>query len=242
MKLIDLINRPPVPQPWSEGDNIPWHEPAFSERMLHEHLTQNHDAASRRTEKIERHVAWIHKHVLANHQTRILDLGCGPGLYASRLARLGHECTGIDLSPASIRYARAQATQDSLTCTYLFEDIRTAAFGSSYGLVMLIYGEFNVFKPADARAILNRAHEALAPGGTLLLEPSTFDDVRKIGAGWPSWYSSRGGLFSAEPHMVLTESFWNEGTNTTRRGTRPPIRPIPTTRLPVSCVNVALAR
>jgi len=26
----------------------------------------------------------------------VLDLGCGPGLYASRLARLGHECTGID--------------------------------------------------------------------------------------------------------------------------------------------------
>ena len=28
-----------LPEPWDEGDNIPWNEPGFSRRMLREHLT-----------------------------------------------------------------------------------------------------------------------------------------------------------------------------------------------------------
>ncbi len=212
--LIDFINRPVVPQPWSEGDNIPWNEPGFSERMLREHLTQDHDAASRRTAKIELHVAWIHGAVLAGQPTRILDLGCGPGLYTSRLARLGHVCAGIDFSPASIGYAVAQAARDGLPCVYVCDDIRAAVFGSGYGLVMFIYGEFNVFKPADARAILIRAAEALAPGGVLLLETSIFDGVRAIGKAGTLWYTSLVGLFSPEPHVTFSESFWDEATST----------------------------
>ena len=102
MNLLDMINRSSVPVPWAEGDNIPWHDPGFSRRMLKEHLSQDHDAASRRFEKIDRHVNWIHHKVLSGRPTKILDLGCGPGLYASRLAKMGHECIGIDYSPASI--------------------------------------------------------------------------------------------------------------------------------------------
>jgi SAM-dependent methyltransferase len=209
MQLLDLIDRSAVPEPWSEGDNIPWHEPGFSHRMLKEHLSQDHDAASRRFAKIDRHVAWIHGQLLSANPTRILDLGCGPGLYASRLARLGHECVGIDYSPASIAYAVGQAEEENLACTYRHQDIRAAEYGTGYGLAMLIHGEFNVFRPAHIRAILQKAHRALADGGLLLLEPHTFSAVQEIGQRPPSWYSAKAGLFSDEPHLVLTESFWH---------------------------------
>lgn len=56
MKLIDIIHRQPNPQPWSEGEKIPWNDPAFSKRMLKEHLSQAHDAASRRSETIDAQV------------------------------------------------------------------------------------------------------------------------------------------------------------------------------------------
>ena len=46
MKIIDIIKRTPTPEPWVEGDKIPWNDPDFSERMLREHLTQDHDLAS----------------------------------------------------------------------------------------------------------------------------------------------------------------------------------------------------
>ena len=60
MKLINLVERSLLPEPWGEADNIPWNDPAFSERMLAEHLTQDHDAASRRFEIIDEQVVWIH--------------------------------------------------------------------------------------------------------------------------------------------------------------------------------------
>jgi hypothetical protein len=36
MKLIDLVYRPVNSAPWEEGDNIPWHEPAFSTRCWYD--------------------------------------------------------------------------------------------------------------------------------------------------------------------------------------------------------------
>ena len=213
--LLDIVNRSSPPEPWAEGDNIPWHEPGFSRRMLREHLSQEHDAASHRFATIDRHVAWIHGALLGGQPARVLDLGCGPGLYSSRLARLGHECVGIDYSPASIAYAAKQAEAEGLACTYVHQDIRTADYGSGFGLVMLIYGELNVFRPADARRILDKAHQALVGGGLLLLEPHTFAVVQKMGEEASSWYSSPGGLFSEEPHLCLQESFWDAGSSTT---------------------------
>jgi SAM-dependent methyltransferase len=209
LKLLDIVHRERAPQPWAEGEKIPWNEPGFSRRMLKEHLSQEHDAASRRFEIIDTHVKWIHTQVLKGDPTRILDLGCGPGLYTNRLARLGHRCVGIDFSPASIAYAREQAEAARLNCTYIQQDIRTADYGDEYGLVMSIFGEFNVFRPEEARGILEKACRALVPKGFLLLEPHTFEAVVKIGEEPSSWYSAQKGLFSEAPHLCLQENFWN---------------------------------
>lgn len=215
MTLDDIVARQAAPEPWAEGDNIPWNEPGFSRRMLREHLSQAHDAASRRFETIDRHVAWIHSELLRGGPARVLDLCCGPGLYTSRLARLGHECVGIDFGPASIEYAREEAARDRLACRYECADVRLADYGSGHHLAMLVFGELNVFPPADAGRILDKARNALAPGGVLLLEPHTFGIVRELGTRGPSWYSSPGGLFSERPHLVLEESHWSEETRTT---------------------------
>ncbi|MEZ4713614.1 MAG: class I SAM-dependent methyltransferase [Caldilineaceae bacterium] len=217
MQLIDIINRDPQPAPWAEGDNIPWHEPEFSRRMLAEHLTQAHNAASRRFEIIDAHVAWMHAELLRERPARILDLGCGPGLYSNRLARLGHGCVGIDFSPASVEYARTTATQEALDCTFVLSDLRQADFGAEFDLVTLIYGELNIFRPADARKLLRKMQQALKPGGLLLLEPHTYAAVHSFGDALPRWSSSTGGLFSTQPHLVLTENMWQPETQTTTR-------------------------
>jgi SAM-dependent methyltransferase len=209
VKLLDIVHRQSIPQPWAEGEKIPWNDPEFSNRMLNEHLSQAHDAASRRFEIIDNHVSWIHHHVLQEKPARILDLGCGPGLYTYRLARLGHPCVGIDFAPASIAYASKQAEAASLDCQYLQQDIRTADYGDGYGLVMLIFGEFNVFRPGEAKEILAKAYRALGPNGWLLLEPHTFEKVVELGSQPSSWYSTERGLFSEKPHLYLQENFWD---------------------------------
>jgi SAM-dependent methyltransferase len=213
ISLNDLTALPP-PAPWRDGDNIPWHEPGFSRRMLEHHLSPGSDSASRRPETIDAHVARVHEEILSGRPGRLLDLGCGPGLYTSRLARLGHTCEGIDYSPASIEYAVETAQRECLRCSYRCEDIRTAEYGDGFDLVMLISGELNVFRPEDARAILRTARAALDDGGTLMLEAHPFDHVRRIGQRARSWYAASRGLFSDELHVLLQEHAWDEATST----------------------------
>lgn len=209
LSLIDIVMRNQPPGNWVEGEKIPWNEPEFSQRMLKEHLTQDYNAASRRTEIIEEQVTWLHEYLLNSKPSRVLDLACGPGLYASRLAKLGHQCRGIDFGPASIAYAKEQSV-DIENVEYLLHDIRTAAYGSEYDLAMFIYGEFNVFRRTDIEQILRKIHDALRPGGQLVIEPHTFEFVEQIGHMPATWRSYETGLFSVEPHLYLEEHYWDE--------------------------------
>jgi SAM-dependent methyltransferase len=207
---LDIVNRDVEPEPWSEGDNIPWNDPEFSERMLAEHLSQEHDLASRRFETIDQQVEWIVSRLLRSRPARVLDLACGPGLYASRLARQGCEYVGIDFSPASIRHARQLTESEGLSCTFRRADVRDGGFGDGFDLVMMIYGQFNVFQRDQGLEILKNAHGALQPGGILLLEIQSLEQIREGGEAGPSWYSAPSGLFSAGPHLVLQENFWDQ--------------------------------
>jgi SAM-dependent methyltransferase len=197
---------------------MPWSDPEFSERMLAEHLSQEHDLASRRTETIDEHVDWILSSVLDGRPGRVLDLGCGPGLYAQRFASRGCECVGVDFSPASIRYASEAAASSDLNCRYIHGDLRDQDFGCGFNLVTMIYGQFNVFPRDVALEILRKAHAALALGGSLVLEVQAAEQIKRGGRSEPTWYSSASGLFSDRPHIVLQENSWDEeaSASTTR--------------------------
>ena len=212
MNIKQLIKRIETPEPWSEGEKIPWNDAGFSERMLEHHLTQKHDLASRRFEIIDRHVDWIHNK-LGGKPSKILDLACGPGFYSNRLTKLGHNCRGIDFSPASIKYAREQAFKEEVEIEYVLEDIRAADYGEDNDLVLFLYGEFNVFKPVDIKRVLKKAYDSLKKGGLFIAEPNRYETVKQVGISPASWYSSQEGLFSPKPHLCLMENFWDQETH-----------------------------
>ena len=213
-KLFSISGRQVPPTPWVEGDNIPWQNPDFSERMLIEHLSQQHDLGSRRTSTIEAHVHFIERQLHGLDSAHVLDLGCGPGLYLHRLARLGHRGHGIDFSPAAIDHARSVAVHEGLDCHFEQADLRHANFGEGFDAVLLIYGQINVFTRQHARDILQRAHAALEPGGTLLLEAQTPAAVRGSVNNTTDWTAAQHGLFTSKPHVLLHERFWDESSRT----------------------------
>jgi SAM-dependent methyltransferase len=193
---------------WDGDYKIPWDDPEFSRRMLAEHLAQEHDMASRRFEWIDRQVEWIHRKLLAGRSARILDLGCGPGLYSHRLAALGHRCRGIDFGPASIEYARQHSPYQS-QCEFDLGDIRRIEFGGPYDLAMILFGEMNVFSPTEIRAILRRVRASLLPDcGVLILEVQTPEAVERTGRREPSDEHFRSGVFSDRPHRCRTKCDW----------------------------------
>jgi SAM-dependent methyltransferase len=198
----------PALTPWSEVGQIPWNDPQFSERLLKGHLSQSTDEYSRRIEIIKAHVEWLHVEVLQEKPSRVLDLGCGPGLYTERLARLGHDCVGLDFSPASIRYAREQAEKFSLSTEYLEADLTSADYGGPFDLVFFVYGEFNAFPKSQAAAILARSREALAPGGSLVLEVCRLPFLAMHGSKPTTRQQTQSGPFAAGPYSRITESAW----------------------------------
>ena len=91
-----------------------WTDAHISKQLLDLHINPDTDTASRNEKSIEKTTAWILEQTAGN---RVLDLGCGPGLYAERLAQAGMGVTGMDFSENSIAYARQSAHKKVLPST-----------------------------------------------------------------------------------------------------------------------------
>ncbi len=100
--------------------------------------------------------------------------------------------------------------QDTIGCTYVQNDLRKADFGEGFDFIMLLYGEFNTFRKPVAKEILSNALHALKPHGHLLLELESYTCLHDYGMHPPAWSSCQSGLFSENPHLILTENFWDE--------------------------------
>jgi SAM-dependent methyltransferase len=204
--LRRIYDRPQPPVPWRHGGNLPWDDPAFSERMLKEHLDQSHGAASRRLPEIRGQVQVMWDWLGLTAGSRLLDVTCGPGLYAAEFARREVNVTGIDFGPASLRYARELCRE--LPCEFIQSDVRAMDFaGRGFDAAIYIYGQFTVLQPAESLDVLKRIRAALRPGGRLLLE--ILDDTKfdKKDNTW--WYTDTGGLWGDFPYLHLGERAWD---------------------------------
>jgi len=86
--------------------------------------------------------------------------------------------------------------------------------GTGFGLVMMLWGQINVFRRDFVRRLVSNAHDALTRGGRLLLEPQTFEHLEHTGRSAASWRTESLGLFSDRPHILLDEASWDEDTAT----------------------------
>ncbi|MBO2555041.1 class I SAM-dependent methyltransferase [Shewanella algae] len=191
---------------------IPWNDADFSQRMLENHLSQEHDWASRKLAVIERQVDWLYSQLAPG--AKVLDLGCGPGFYTQLLAKRGFCCTGVDFSPASIAYAQQQAQAAGLDIDYQLLDVRSYRPTKKFDFIMMTFGELNVFSTADAKSLLKHCANWLMPNGKLLVEVHSFDEVKRQGQAEPSWQRHSQGLFLDAPHLLLTEHAWDEALQT----------------------------
>jgi 2-polyprenyl-6-hydroxyphenyl methylase / 3-demethylubiquinone-9 3-methyltransferase len=95
---------------------------------------------------------------------RALDVGCGAGLLAEPLARLGAQVTAIDPAEELIGAARQHAGGQGLAIDY-----RVAAIEDLDGEFDLVTAMEVIEHTADPQAFLKSLSRRLAPGGLLLL-------------------------------------------------------------------------
>lgn len=113
----------------------------------------------------------------------LLSLGEGEGRNGAYLASLGHRVTALDASRVGLEKARALAASRGLTLETWHADLSTAELPeAAYDGVVSIF--CHLPPPVRARAHAQAAR-ALRPGGVLLLEAYTPDQLRFKTGGPP---------------------------------------------------------
>lgn len=103
---------------------------------------------------------------------RVLDVGCGSGIWAVELAQRGWQVTGVDFVPKALRRARARAAEVGVEMRLVEGDVTKlgqAGIGSGFRFV-LDFGLFHDELNDEQRAAMGREVSAVAePGATLLM-------------------------------------------------------------------------
>ena len=201
-----LIKFQQKPEPFTPGEELFWNDPHISQQMLTTHLSQNTDLASRKQETIAQIVHWLVDYLQLKIGQSVLDLGCGPGLYATRLAQQGLQVTGVDYSRTSIDYATQSAQQQGLPITYRYQNYLTIEDREQYDLALLIYGDYCPLSPEQRSQLLQNVKRALKPGGRFVLDVTTRELRHKHGQK-NGWYADKDGFWKAGPHLVLEQGF-----------------------------------
>lgn len=211
-KIIDFFKN--LPMLYAESDDAFWDDEHISKHMLAAHLNPDCDNASRKQEGIVASVDWITEICSGAEKKNLLDLGCGPGIYAELLAKKGFQVTGIDFSKRSINYAIESSKDKNLDITYYYQNYLEINYEEEFDVVILIYCDLGVLSPENRNVLLQKIHRALKPGGLLILdvfhEPyeNSFEEMQSVSY-------QPGGFWSPLPYAVIQRNkYYRESRNT----------------------------
>lgn len=100
----------------------------------------------------------------------VLDLACGHGRIANRLAARGARVVGVDATPLFLERARNDAQARGVSVDYRQGDMRELSYENEFDVVVFWFTAFGYFGDDIDRDVLRRICRALRPGGRLLME------------------------------------------------------------------------
>ncbi len=177
-KLTEINSRPAPFEFYSAPDL--WTDDYISQRMLEYHLNESVDISSRNLKFIEASTGWIIKHFNLNTASKIIDFGCGPGLYTTRFARHGIQVTGIDFSKRSIEYAKQIARNEKFNIEYIHANYLEYHSGEQFDLITMIMCDFCALSPGQRQNMLGKFRKILLAGGSLLLDVYSLHSFARI--------------------------------------------------------------
>lgn len=118
-------------------------------------------------------VAFVLSH-LSRSQMRILDVGCGNGLVASRLQAHGQTVVAIDESPEIVQAANASGVAARIAAWPSFED-------DPFDIILFAASLHHIHPLTEA---VEQAHRLLLPSGLIIVEDFAWDDIDMITAEW----------------------------------------------------------
>jgi len=198
-QVLESIKNKPVPY---ETTGIAfWDDEYISQSMLNAHLEPDKEGASRQHEYIIKSVDWI-AGFIQKEKNALLDLGCGPGIYAELLCDKGFQVTGIDYSKRSISYAKQSAAQKNKNIDYLYQDYLTIKYQAEYDVATLIYCDLGVLSPQERLVLLGKIYNALKPGGIFIVDVFTHANYSGFQENTIVTYEDKG-FWRPEPYVCI---------------------------------------
>lgn len=116
---------------------------------------------------------------------RVLDLACGFGRIANRLALLGHRVTGVEYQRGFLEIARSAAAQIGIldapgygpSVSYIQGDMRTIDFDEEFDRAIMMFNSFGYFPDEENFQVLQGIAQALKPNGLLGFDIANRDGV-----------------------------------------------------------------
>ena len=128
-------------------------------------------------ERTEAEVASLVRLLELDHPMKILDLACGFGRHANRLAAMGHAVTGLDYMAGFLAIAREIAGEMGVQVDYRQGDMRQIDFIEEFDRVILMFTSFGYFEDNENELVIQKMAQALKPGGSLMLDTLNRDAV-----------------------------------------------------------------
>jgi SAM-dependent methyltransferase len=112
----------------------------------------------------------------------VLDLGCGTGAHAVRLAARGYEVTGVDLSEGMLSRARSRADAVGAAVELVQGDVRTVRLHRRFDAVVCMFAVLGYqTTDQDVLATLRTVREHLTSGGVFVFDVWYGPAVEAIG-------------------------------------------------------------
>lgn len=203
---LERINTRPRPFEFYTASDL-WTDEHTSAQMLAFHLNENVALSSRRHSFIEQSVDWLVSRLEIGQGTRVVDFGCGPGLYTSRLAQRGAQVTGIDFSSRSIEYARERARAAGLDIQYVNQNYLDFSTDQRFDVVLMIFCDLCALSPIQRQTLLTKFRSILAPGGRVVLDVHSLAMFERRSEEARFEFNLQNGFWSAKPYYGFLNSF-----------------------------------
>ena len=216
--VLEKINERPKPFEFYTASDL-WTDEYTSEQMLSYHLNPDVDISSRNSAFIDRSVKWIVSHFDLGLGKKVADFGCGPGLYASKLAKSGTAITGIDFSKRSIQHAVEVAEKEGLDIKYINQNYLEFESDDQFDLIIMIMCDFCTLSPEQRKVLLRKFHSLLKPESSVILdvyslvafaekEEGAVYEINQLNSFWsPNKYYGFQNTFKYENEKMMLDKY-----------------------------------
>ena len=198
---MDELKRPML---WQSGESL-WTHPHIATEMLKAHLSPETDAASYKPDTIQAICDHLHGAMQLDAGKRVVDLGCGLGLYCHTLGQKGLTMLGIDLSENSVQYARALCADvdAEFCCASYLQPFANGAFDAA----IMVSQDYGVLAPAQREQLLGNIRAALKDGGLFAFDVPTLAAFAKRSKNTvATWETAPSGFWRPHPYVLLQKT------------------------------------